>query len=286
MNLLKTPIFRGLSLAAVICTTFFGVSAPSATAAESTEISAELLAQASIYLETDLAASPIAESLQEALTEAIDAEVIDPEILDATETAVDAGAELDLTEDLAENAVEQDEIYQEQAPLWAAAFETVKADFQACREASTNSRECARGLGFKLQIAKEGALLETIDQRIADLGTLPAEEQAAELSLLTQLQQRSATKLASAQQKLTKFSAADSKTANEVQTQVAETQVKLKKSKIALKEKASVITNETIDDTDSVSTETTEDPESDKGSGDKGNGGNNGKNNGKGNSGK
>lgn len=196
------------------------VGAPSpAQAAEPEEVSQLLIEQASDFLETELSTSSISEDLESLVVLAIEIEVIEEEILVAAEEIVDNLESGDLTELLEENVEEQDALIDESAPFWAEAMNQVKADFQACRELSANARDCARGLGFKLQVAKESAILLSLQERILAVDSLPIELQEEELAELEEMQLQSQVKIAKASEKLSRFTS-DPTLAEEVSEQI------------------------------------------------------------------
>ncbi|MFM2023833.1 MAG: hypothetical protein RIR89_1225 [Actinomycetota bacterium] len=190
-----------------------------AQAAEPEDVSQFLIEQASEFLNTELSTSTISEELESLIVEAIEVEVIEEEILVAAEEIIDSGDPIDLTELLDTNAEEQEELIEEAAPFWVEAMNQVKADFQACREISANARDCARGLGFKLQVAKETAVLTSLQERILAVDSLPIELQQEELAELEKLQLQSQAKIARASEKLGRFTS-DPTVAEELAQQI------------------------------------------------------------------
>lgn len=147
-------------------------------------------------LDVETEPSETLDELAEEVAEAIEEGLLDEDVLDAIENG-------DSLEDLIDdNLADAEETLEDSAPLWAAAYERIKAEFQACREAADNASECAKGLGFRLQIAQADALLADIDARIAALDGLTPEEQEVELARLQALREEMVARLEKAQDKL------------------------------------------------------------------------------------
>ena len=147
-------------------------------------------------LDVETEPSETLDELVEEVAEAIEEGLLDEDVLDAVENGDSLEGLVD------DNLAEVEEDLEESAPLWAAAYERLKAEFRACREAADNASECAKGLGFRLQIAQADALLSDIDARIAALDGLTPEEQESELARLQALREEMVARLEKAQDKL------------------------------------------------------------------------------------
>lgn len=139
----------------------------------------------------------ITDTINNETTDGTTTEIINPEIIET----IDNG-EVVPPEILDENLDEQNKLWDTVKSDWLEAFEAVRADFEECVAAATNASECAAGLGFKLQIAHGEAMLKNYDQRLAEIATLPEEEQAAALEKLEQHRQRTLERLEKANQRL------------------------------------------------------------------------------------
>lgn len=170
----------------------FGMSSASA---ETSDVVTETLIDAALAdLGTEVTDQSLLTQLQEDISTAVDEGVIDPAILDQVEEvasdptpapeetpgAVDGGLE----ELIGDNLDEETTTFEAIEPAWIAAFETIRADFEACRTDGQSTSGCARTLGFQLQLALSEAKLVEIDAAIAAVAELPAEEQAAALAEL------------------------------------------------------------------------------------------------------
>ncbi len=172
-----------------------------AYAADHSEIAAVLVASTTDLLE--ISDSPDLErALIEDLIVALEDGELSEELTDEISDNLDEGISDPSIDDLLEDGIDdQIEEFEEQEPLWKAAFDQVKEDFRACRLASTTgAKDCARGLGFRLQVAKVTGELLAIEQALADIALLPEEEQQAALDELSGKQD-------SLQAKLTRMSA-------------------------------------------------------------------------------
>lgn len=134
------------------------------------------------------------DEIEASLNEAIDSGIVDPEVIANPDAAID------------EQLTEQEQLWDQTAPQWKAAFETIRSSFEACRaEGGQSTATCARTLGFQLQVAHAEAELAALDAKIAAISSLPADQQASALAnleaqragLVTRLD-RAATKIASA----------------------------------------------------------------------------------------
>lgn len=210
-------------LIATVCATVvvpvlsFGFVATSAQA-ETTDAVTETIIDSSLSgLDTQVTDSALMDQLQQDISLAIDEGVIDPAIVDAAENVVSeststpdaeatpAPVDPALADLIDENLTEETGTWEEEAPAWMAAFEQIRAEFEACRTDGQATSACARTLGFQLQIAHAEAELAQIDIAIAEIANLPEEEQATALAELEAQRaafqaklERSSAKLASA----------------------------------------------------------------------------------------
>lgn len=183
----------------------FGFNPNQAMAAEPAEIASELLVETSEYLEIEPSAELLGE-LTEDMVDAIEADQIDADLIDQVEEAIDSETELELADELDENAQEQNDVLEEAEPLWKAAFDLVKEEFQLCRQASENASACAKGLGFRLQVAKATGQLAQIQTAIAEVANLPADQRETALLELQNRQSDLERQLARATEKSNKVS--------------------------------------------------------------------------------
>lgn len=157
----------------------FGVSAAQA---ETSDAATETIINSSLDgLGTEVTDPALLDELQQDISDAIDQGIIDPSIVDAADPTTTDSALSDLID---ENLNEQTSTWEEEAPAWAAAFEQIRADFEACRTDGQSTSSCARTLGFQLQIAHAQAELTTLDAAIAAVADLPEDQQAAALAEL------------------------------------------------------------------------------------------------------
>lgn len=203
-------LFSALAISATVPALVFGVGLTSSQAATTDKISQTIVDSALANLEIEVTDPALLDQLQEDISTAIDEGTIDPGIVDGAETISDATetpAPTDpaLDDLLDENLTDETASWEEQAPAWLAAFETIRADFETCRTDGQSTSACARTLGFQLQVAHAEAQLTALDEQIAAVANLPEEEQAAALAELEALRsdvqarlERASTKLAAA----------------------------------------------------------------------------------------
>ena len=196
------------------------------------------------FLEVETEPSETLEELAEDVAEAIEDGLIDEEVLEA----IGNGETLD--ELLDGNLTDAEETLEDSAPLWAAAYEQIKAEFRACREAADNASDCAKGLGFRLQIAQADALLADIDARIAALSGLTPEEQEAELARLQALREEMVARLEKAQEKLLNGPGKGLENAAGIAKQAKDKAEKLREEKQKIADKARDRRGDTTTDTD------------------------------------
>lgn len=226
-------------------------------------------------LDVETEPSETLDELAEEVAEAIEEGLLDEDVLDAIENG-------DSLEDLVDdNLTEAEEDLEESAPLWAEAYERIKAEFQACREAAEKASECAKGLGFRLQIAQADALLADIDARIAALDGLTPEEQEAELARLQALREEMVARLEKAQDKLANGTGKSLEGADSIAREARDKAEKLREEKQKIADKARERREGSSNGTDSGSdnddvTDSTDVASPGKGK-DKGNGKDNGK---------
>lgn len=230
---------RLTSLIAVSALTLTGIIAGvSAAHAAITEDTAAAVVDVSL---ANLATEPLSDELAALLVEgfvaAEEAGIIDGAITGAVSEIVDGG---DQTESGAENVLESPTVeelldqrlegdqqrWDDIAPAWMEAFDTIRADFELCRTDGQSTSACARSLGFSLQIAHAQALLFEIDARAAELAELPDDERVTLLAALEAERAAVEARLARAEAKLAGLSGTDAesraKNVAEVLTQVRE----------------------------------------------------------------
>lgn len=198
-------LFSVLAVSATVPALVFGVGL-SAAQAETSDVITETIIDSSLSgLGTEVTEPALLEELQQDVSDAIDAGIIDPAIIDVADPESTPPTDSDLENLIDDNLSEETDSWAEEEPAWAAAFETIRADFETCRTDGQSTSTCARTLGFQLQIAHAEAELAGIDAAISEVANLPEEEQAAALAELetqrSELQarlDRAATKLESA----------------------------------------------------------------------------------------
>ena len=199
---MKTPS-RLLSISIGLAMATFPTYAYAAT---SDEVTGLLFEETTAFLEIEIKDTDLAESLFNDLKYAIQEEVIDPEIAEEIEDTIDSEREPSLDELFDENLEEQEESWLDKSPELLNAFDLVKFEFHQCRSESTGgSRECAQGLGFKLQAASIQLALANLEEQKAALGGLEGVELEEALALLSNRENDLARKLARAQEKLDRF---------------------------------------------------------------------------------
>jgi hypothetical protein len=199
---MKTPtklLALPLALAIVVFPTH-------AIAATTDEVSEVLFEETTELLGIEVSDANLIDSLLEDIEYAIDEEIVIPEIVDEIGEAIDGGRESDLDDLLDENSEEQEQSWLEKSPELLNAFDLVKYEFHQCRiQSAGGASECARGLGFKLQVASvEMALADLEDQR-ATLEGLEGEALEEALSRIAAEEQELAKKLLRAQEKLNRL---------------------------------------------------------------------------------
>lgn len=195
----------------------------SAASAEVNQETATAIVDASLQ---NLATEPLSDALANELVEGvvaadevglIDSEIIDAvteiiseapvldENLGATEEAPDPNSVIEnpVVDDLLDERLEGDqERWDDIAPAWMEAFETIRADFEVCRTDGQSTSACARSLGFSLQLAHAQVVLAEIDARTAELADLPEEERTVLLAELEAERAAVEARLARAEAKL------------------------------------------------------------------------------------
>ena len=193
-----------------------------AYAATTEEISEALFEETTELLGIEINDADLAESLAGDLEYAVEEEVIDPEIVDEIDEAIDSERESDLGELFDENSEEQEESWLEKSPELLNAFDLVKFEFHQCRIQSTGgASECAQGLGFKLQVASVQLGLADLEEQRAALDGLEGAELEDALALITAQEDELARKLARAEEKLARLGGTGEGSA-ELETIVAE----------------------------------------------------------------
>ncbi|MEN9793269.1 MAG: hypothetical protein RL330_1347 [Actinomycetota bacterium] len=210
----------------------------------SADLAAEVVNETLTFLDVETEPSETLEELAEAVAEAIEDGLIDEDVLEAIGNGEALG------ELLEGNLTEAEEGLEDSASLWAAAYERIKAEFRACREAADNASECATGLGFRLQIAQADALLADIDARIAALSGLTPEEQEAELARLQALREELVARLEKAQEKLLNGPGKGLENAAAIAEQARDKAEKLREEKQKISDRARDRRGDTTTDTD------------------------------------
>ena len=180
----------------------------------------------------------LAEDLSQSLVEAEQAGLVSQEIIDAVSgqlidtppsptTGTESEVAVDPVENLLDNQLDShQQDWDEVSVLWQEAFQTVRADFEACREAGSSTSECARTFAFTLQIKHAELTLAEIDAKIADVASLPEEEQAAALAELEAERATVEAHLVRAQTKLATVAAGTPSDASNVNAMLAKVREK------------------------------------------------------------
>lgn len=213
MALQKTLVTACLSVAMVI--------GPSiAMAATDSEIADALVEETAEQLGVVVDDPNLSGALAEDLEYAIIEDVIDPVIVDELDESIDAGEDADLDAVIDDNLEEQDESWRDKAPELLTAFETVKLEFQQCRlQTSGPANECARGLGFRLQVASTQMALDELESLRQSLETLSGAELEEAQALLVEQEEELVRKLQRAEAKLDRLDVASAE-AGELQAVV------------------------------------------------------------------
>lgn len=152
----------------IFATSIF-ISTPS-MAADAEDKAATILDSVSQVLDLTNIEPELEVQLLEDIEYAIDSDVINQELLDEVDSQLEGTTEQEaLLDELERNLDDQDEIYQEEADALELAFQQVKAEFQACRAEPGPANVCARGLGFKFQLAQANVAYTEINDAIAAL---------------------------------------------------------------------------------------------------------------------
>ena len=177
-----------------------------ALAATTDEISAVLFEETTEILGIEVDDADLAESLLGDLEYAVEEEVIDLEIVDEIDEAIDGDRDSDLDELFGENSDEQEQSWLVKSPELLNAFDLVKFEFHQCRIQSTGgASECAQGLGFKLQVASVQLGLVDLEEQRAALDGLEGAELEEALALITTQEEELARKLARAEGRLARL---------------------------------------------------------------------------------
>lgn len=89
--------------------------------------------------------------------------------------------------ELSRHYKEQSQLWAIASPVWNAAFDTIRTAYDSCVTANVAGVDCAATLIPDLQVAHATALAGAYDQIVAQIATLPADQQAAaQLALDTQ----------------------------------------------------------------------------------------------------
>lgn len=193
---MKNRLITTVCAAVVVPALSFGFMATSAQAETSDAVTETIIDSSLSGLGTEVTDPTLLDLLQEDISVAVDEGIIDPAIVDVVEEVVtdptstpDPEAttpptDPELADLINENLSEETGFWEEEAPAWMAAFEQIRAEFEACRTDGQATSACARTLGFQLQIAHAEAELAQIDTAIADITNLPEDLQAAALAEL------------------------------------------------------------------------------------------------------
>ncbi len=182
MSKYSTPRILTLSAFAATAVVTLAMST-SVSAATTEEIAGGLLEQAAGVLDIEITDPELLEELSDGLEYAIEDGVIPEEITLEIGEGLDTGTDPDGIEAILEvNIIDQIANWEEYAPMYRVAFETVRAEFQTCRAAAGSARSCAQGLGFKMQVASANdalTRLQLLEQQLTDSGVVLTDEERA-----------------------------------------------------------------------------------------------------------
>jgi hypothetical protein len=183
------------------------VVAPSyAVAATTNEVTEILFVKTTELLGIEIDDPNLVDSLLEDIGYAVDEEIVAPEIVDEIAEAIDEGRESDLDYLFDENSGEQEQSWLEKSPELLSAFDFVKYEFHQCRiQTARGASECARGLGFKLQVASVEMALADLEEQKATLEDFEGDALEEALSVIAAQEQELAKKLSRAQEKLNRL---------------------------------------------------------------------------------
>lgn len=222
MNKLRGQILRkkSIGLTAVTAATFLTISGAAIPAFAADETTTNNVTQAALdTLGVEITDPTLLEEINNNVGEAIDSGIINEEVIDYVDFADNAQpptTEEPPVEEIApieeptvdnpevlnpieENLEEQKYNWGQIQADWQQAFETVRADFEACIAEGASKEECAKGLGFKMQIAHGEALLNNYEARLEAISALPEDEQAKALEHLEKHRERTLQRLEKAQ---------------------------------------------------------------------------------------
>ena len=162
-----------------------------ALAATTDEISSVIVDETLAGFGVEVTDADLLSSLADDLGYAIDADLINNDIVDEVNDAIDSGTDASLDDNQDANESDAVDEFEKTKTNLELAFEAIKLEFQQCREQATGgARECAMGLGVKMQIAISEDLLATIQAKEAALAGLTGDELAAAEAELAELQKR------------------------------------------------------------------------------------------------
>lgn len=173
-----------------------GIAGPVWAQSDSAALADVILEKTLTFLGVETDPSEVLDELSDEVADAIDEGIIDDDVLETIDKADDLDTLLD------GNLEDAEDVLESYAPLWRAAYEQIRIEFQACRTSSGKVSDCAKGLGFRFQIAQADALLADVDAQIAALEGLTPEGQEAELARLQALREEMVSRLERAQDKL------------------------------------------------------------------------------------
>lgn len=169
----------------------FGASAAHAEVDDA--VDAAIVDSSLTYLGLEEVSDELTASLTEGMDAATDAGIVPTPLIDAViqdgDSTGDAAVPADESapevtpldpglEQLFDEQLDLDqERWDEAGPLWIAAFESIRADFDTCRAEGQNTSQCARTMAFSLQVAQAEALLTQLDERLLAIPELPTDQQ-------------------------------------------------------------------------------------------------------------
>lgn len=179
-----------------------------ALSATEQEIAEALLESSAESLDIVLTDDVLADNLLEDLQYAVEEAVVDPELVETLSGTLDDGIDVDLTENFAENLLEQQVQWSDESGDLKAGLDAVKQDFYECRATSEGpANECARGFGLQIQVALVQQQLQRVEQLQARLGQLTGDELSQAEAELLQVQERLAIRIERAERKVARAEA-------------------------------------------------------------------------------
>jgi hypothetical protein len=212
---------QGAALTAAVVIGMVGLGATSAQAATEDDVASWITNTALDRLGVEVDDLGLAEALNSAIHEAVDAGLISVEVQDTAQEDLDDPDAVtdDEADDVLDDELEdQTGQWQEIAAEWHAAFDEIKAEFVECREAATSGADdCAHEFRYAMQVNHIKAWQARQAAKLGDISELPAEEQESALKKLQEQGERAQARLEKAAALLERQTADGSESEDEVE---------------------------------------------------------------------